>query len=239
MTEPVRLAKRLIELVGCSRSEAEKYIAGGWVLVDGKMVDLPQTKVTDEKVSLHPDAVLEEIEPKTILLNLPTGYDVSQPLAAMKLVTPETRSEIDDSAIRTLRSHFSKQMATVPLEKGATGLLVFSQDAGVVRRLVKNANRNEQEYIVDVEGEIAEDGLDRMNAGMKRFDSWLPKAKVSWQNEQRLRFALKDPRPGQLEFMCESVGLKVLAMTRIRIGRVPMKKMQPGQWRYLPSGVMF
>ncbi|MGH8486255.1 MAG: RNA-binding protein, partial [Pseudomonas sp.] len=34
MSEPTRLSKRLIELVGCSRREAELYIEGGWVTVD-------------------------------------------------------------------------------------------------------------------------------------------------------------------------------------------------------------
>ena len=30
MTSPIRLAKRLIELVSCSRREAKLFIAGGW-----------------------------------------------------------------------------------------------------------------------------------------------------------------------------------------------------------------
>ena len=68
MSEPVRLAKRLIALIGCSRSEAEKYIEGGWVLVDGEIIDLPQFKVLDQKVELHPDATLAPITPMTILL---------------------------------------------------------------------------------------------------------------------------------------------------------------------------
>jgi 23S rRNA pseudouridine2604 synthase len=35
--------------------------------------------------------------------------------------------------------------------------------------------------------------------------------------------------------MCHAVGLKVLAMKRIRIGRIPMSRLQPGEWRYLAS----
>ena len=58
MTEPLRLSKRLIELTGCSRREAELYIEGGWVTVNGEVVDEPQRKVTDEAVVLLPDACL-------------------------------------------------------------------------------------------------------------------------------------------------------------------------------------
>ena len=44
-TEPVRLAKRVAELMGCSRSEAERYIEGGWVTVNGTVID--------QRVSIH------------------------------------------------------------------------------------------------------------------------------------------------------------------------------------------
>ncbi len=239
MSEPIRLSKRLIELIHCSRSEAERYIEGGWVLVDGEIVDQPQFKVLDQKVTLHPEATLAPCPPVTILLHQPTGFDVDNPTAALSLITPETRASDDNSGIRTLKRHFSRLKPTAPLEAGATGLVVFSQDGRVVRRLVEDANKNEQEYIVEVSGEIASDGLERLNAAMK-LDGWkLPAAKVSWQNEIRLRFALKNVRPGQIEFMCQSVGLTIEAMMRIRIGRVSMAKLPPGQWRYLPTGVLF
>ena len=57
--------------------------------------------------------------------------------------------------------------------------------------------------------------------------------KVSWQNETRLRFALKGVKPGQIEHMCRMVNLTVVSMKRIRIGRVPMASLPAGQWRYL------
>jgi len=40
-------------------------------------------------------------------------------------------------------------------------------------------------------------------------------------------------RPGQIPAMCEAVGLRVMAIKRIRIGRVPLAKVPEGQWRYL------
>lgn len=66
-----------------------------------------------------------------------------------------------------------------------------------------------------------------------------PKPKVSMQSEKRLRFAFESVRSGQIEFMCKSVGLTIISMRRIRIGRVSMGKLPPGQWRYLPTGMMF
>jgi len=239
MNESIRLSKRLIEIIACSRGEADKYIEGGWVLVDGVIVDEPQFKVTTQKVELHPDATLAPVLPATILINSPVVFEANKPIASLPLITPETRSPEDRSGIRLLKRHFARLTPTVPLEAGATGLLVFSQDRKIIRRLVEDANRNEQEYVVEVSGEIFEGGLERLNKIVKRNGKPLPSAKVSWQNENRLRFALKNPQPGQLAFMCKAVGLKVVSMTRIRIGRISMSKLPSGQWRYLAEGKVF
>ncbi len=239
MKEPIRLSKRLIELIRCSRSEAERYIEGGWVLVNGEIIDQPQLKILNERVELHPEATLAPCPPVTILLHQATEFEIEAPTAALPLITPESHSSDDKSGIRILKRHFARLKATSPLEARATGLIVYSQDGRVVRRLVDDANKNEQEYLVKVSGEIAANGLAKLNRPMT-MDGWkLPAAKISWQNEIRLRFALKNVRPGQIEFMCQSVGLKVDAMLRLRIGRVSLSKLPPDQWRYLPHGTLF
>ncbi len=239
MKEPIRLSKRLIELIRCSRSEAERYIEGGWVFVDGEIVDQPQFKVVNENIELHPEATLAPCPPVTILFHQATGFEIDAPTAALPLITAESHSSADKSGIRMLKRHFARLKATAPLEADATGLVVYSQDGRVVRRLVDDANRNEQEYLVEVSGEIAANGLAKLNRPMKMVGWKLPAAKVSWQNEVRLRFALKNVRPGQIEFMCQNVDLKVEAMMRHRIGRVSLSKLPPGQWRYLPNGILF
>jgi 23S rRNA pseudouridine2604 synthase len=237
MTEPVRLAKRLAELVPCSRREAELYIAGGWVKVDGQVVEEPQFKVSDQKIELHPDASLAPVEPATLLLHQPPGLDAG--MDAQQLLTADTRATDDTSDIVMLKQHFARLTPTLPLEASASGLLVFTQDWRVARKLLDDAGTVEQEYVVEVAGEMAPDGLKRLNHIPVINGRTPPPVKVSWQNETRLRFALKGAQPGQIAQMCNSVGLKVLAMKRIRIGRVSMAKLPPGQWRYLAPHEQF
>ncbi|MFE0500491.1 rRNA pseudouridine synthase [Lysobacter soli] len=240
MTDPVRLSKRVAELVRCSRADAERYIENGWVRVDGEVVEAPQHPVTDERVELDPDAVLEAPEPATVLLHKPAGFDAfdgGDPAAA--LVTPATRWEGDASGVRPLKRHFVRLTPLVPLEAEASGLIVLTQDGRVWRRLTEDAAQIEQEYVVEVAGDIAPYGLRRLNHGLRYQGRELPPCKVSWQNEIRLRFALKDVRPGQIQDMCSQVGLKVVAMRRLRIGKVSLAKMPPGEWRYLPVGERF
>jgi 23S rRNA pseudouridine2604 synthase len=115
----------------------------------------------------------------------------------------------------------------------ASGLSVYSQDWHVIRKLTDDAATIEQEYVVEVAGELHADGLKLLNHGLGFKGRALSPIKVSWQNENRLRFALKGVQPGQITHACNSVGLQVLSMKRIRIGRVSMAKLLPGKWRYL------
>lgn len=226
MTTPVRLAKRLAELVSCSRREAELYIAGGWVMVDGLVVEEPQFMVSEQQVELHPDANLTPVEPVTILLHQP-------PDGTQQPIVTDTHWPDDASGIHLLKQHFLHLTQCTPLERNAAGLLVFTQDWRVARKLTDDAATVEQEYVVEVAGELSPEGLKLLNHGLKFNGKPLPPIKVSWQNETRLRFALKGVQPGSIAHMCQSVGLQVLGMKRIRIGGVSMSKLPPGSWRYL------
>ncbi len=232
MTDPVRLAKRLAELVPCSRREAELYIAGGWVLVDGQVVEEPQFMVSQQKVELHPDATLVPVEPVTILFHQPSDADMNA-VSVPQLICADTRAADDRSGIHLLKQHFIRLTQGTPLEIHASGLTVFTQDFRVTRKLTDDAATIEQEYVVEVAGELIADGLKLLNHGLSYNGKALPPIKVSWQNETRLRFALKGVKPGQIAHMCKVVGLQVLSMKRLRIGRVSMGKLPLGQWRYL------
>jgi 23S rRNA pseudouridine2604 synthase len=238
MTDPVRLAKRLAELVSCSRREAELYIAGGWVMVDGQVVEKPQFMVSQQKVELHPEASLIPAEPVTMLFHQPLSTDMNTN-STQQLICADTRATDDPSGIHMLKRHFSLLMQCTPLETNASGMVVFTQDWRVARKLIDDAATIEQEYVVEVAGELPPNGLKRLNHGLHFKDRALPPIKVSWQNETRLRFALKGAQPGQIAYMCESVGLQVLSMKRIRIGRISMAKLQPGLWRYLMAHERF
>ena len=237
---PVRLAKQVSELARCSRIEAEQYIKGGWVSVNGRVVEDPAHPVTTETVTIDPAAQLEAVEPATILLHKPVGYDtISGRKAAAGLVQPETRWDEDPSGVRLLERHFHRLTPLVPLDAEASGLMVLTQDGRVWRRLTEDGDEIEQEFLVEVSGEIGPYGLRKLNHGLHYNGRALPPCKVSWQNEIRLRFALKGVQGGQLRDMCKQVGLDVVAIRRLRIGKVPLAKMPVGTWRYLPAGEKF
>jgi 23S rRNA pseudouridine2604 synthase len=234
MTESVRLAKRVVALTQCSRREAEQYIEGGWVTVDGVVVEKPQHMITDEQVSIDPYADLAPTEPMTLALHKPAGMDAGT--AAGTLITAANHWMDDASGVRPLQRHLMRLGMPLGLPHDASGLLLLTQDWRVTRRLGEDLDRIELEFVVDVQGRIADNGLARLHHGLSHHHYALPPVKVSWQSEQKLRFAFKKLDPARIPWMCETVGLEVTAMKCLRIGRIPLAKLPVGQWRYLAPG---
>ena len=234
MSESVRLAKRVAEMVPCSRSEAEQYIAGGWVSVDGVVVEEPQFRVAHQRVDVSPDASLLALGDVTLLLHKPAGFEA--------MLLPDHQFKGDRSGTRPLKKHLTAHEFVTPLALPASGLVVLTQDWRVARKLREDSATLEHEVVVDISGEIKPGGLDRLNRidhGFTFNGVPLGPAKVSFQSEARMRFALKGERPGQIAFMCENVGLRITAMKRLRIGRVPLSDLPVGQWRYLTAHERF
>ena len=143
------------------------------------------------------------------------------------------------SGQRLLKRHLQRLSTPLALESSASGLLVMTQNWGVIRKLTDDFSKIEQEYIVEVDGSLSEEQLKRLQFGLSYRGRPLTPCKVSWQSETRLRFALKAPQPGQLQHMCQAVGLQVQGIRRIRIGRLAMAKLPAGQWRYLGAHERF
>jgi 23S rRNA pseudouridine2604 synthase len=235
--EPQRLSKVVAALVPCSRREAEQYIAEGWVRVDGRKVEEPQFRVAaHQRVELDPQSSLQAPEPATFLVHKPAGMRTEQVLASL---VAEHRWSGDVSGIRRIKSHAVGLVSLLALPTPASGLAVVSQDRRIVRKLEEDAGVIEQELIADVTGTIAPNGLARLGRGLVYEGRAMPPARVSWQSETRLRFAVKGIAPEWIPWMCEEVGLRLTALRRIRIGRIAMAGLPPGQWRYLPPGERF
>lgn len=258
--EPVRLAKRVAELKGCSRSEAERYIEGGWVTVNGTVIEVPAFKVAAQQtVAVDANATLIAQGPVTLLLNKPSGYEAGLAAPregqgpqgsrsrgappALQLLTPQNRAANDASGTRLLQKHFTALKGLMALPTEASGLVVFTQDWRIERKLTEDAELIEHEVMADVDGAVDAAQLQRLCHGLSFNGRALPPARVSISSTDakrtRLRFALKGIRPGQIPAMCDAVGLRLLALNRLRIGRVALGGLAPGQWRYLQDHERF
>jgi 23S rRNA pseudouridine2604 synthase len=233
-----RLSKRMSELGLCSRREADEWIENGWVRVDGKVVNTLGVRVPrDAKIEIDPEASRHQSEQVTIILNKPVGYVSGQPEhgyePAMVLIKPENRWAEDPSPIKFRPGHLRGLAPAGRLDIDSTGLIVFTQDGRVARRLIGQDTEVEKEYLVRVEGTLSEEQMKLLHHGMELDGVKLKPARVSWANEDQLRFVLREGRKRQIRRMCEMVGLTVTALKRVRSGGVPLGKLPVGQWRYL------
>ena len=241
--ESIRLAKRVAEQEQCSRREAELHIVAGNVQVDGKVVQVPETRVrAAQVVTLRKDAKPEALPPVTILMNKPAGMTQGRAYgrvrSAHSLLSQDTKAQLDTPMPQLVLDHHFKNLEsflTIPVP--ASGLIIYTQDKRIARKLGEEGQWLEQEIIVGVEGQMVEDGLDILYEGLPipggNGHRRMPPCHVSWQNEGHLRFALKGIAPEEIEKMCAAIGLQVTSMRRLRIGRVAMAKVPEGQWRYL------
>ncbi len=226
----------------CSRREADDYIARGWVYVDGQRVEELGTRA-DPTAKITLDKRTAAIHKVTILVNKPIGYVSGQAESgyrpAVALVKPDNHYAQDTSKTRFVRQHLKGLAPAGRLDIDSTGLLVLTQDGRIAKRLIGRDSALEKEYLVRVQGKLSEKGLRLLNHGLELDGKPLKPAKVSWLNEDQLRFVLREGRKRQIRRMCELVGLKVTGLKRVRIGSVKLGKLPAGQWRYLGDSEAF
>lgn len=233
-----------MQLLGCSRREAEYYIENAAVQVDGQTVEVVGQRVLpQQRVQVLPGIRPQPVAPVTLLLHKPAGWSFAQagrPQQAQgnawQLLTPERWSQGNAPApLKLLQKHFQAQQPLLMLPVAASGLCVLSQDRGVVRKLTQDALYIEQEVIAHVRGRehMDPDGLQRLCDGTSIAGKRLPRIKVSWQNEEHLRFALQGIFAHEVQAMCQGVGLELIGLKRLRIGRIPLGGLPEGHWCYL------
>lgn len=242
--EKIRISKLMAERGMCSRREADAYIERGWVRVDGVVVsELGSKAWPDQKITLDKQAQRRQTARVTIVLNKPVGYVSGQAeqgyRPAVTLINAKTQYRPDTAPYRFDPSHLRGLAPAGRLDIDSQGMLILTQDGRIARQLINEDSDIEKEYLVRVTGRIAGNGLALLNHGLSLDGKPLRPAQVSWQNDDQLRFVLQEGKKRQIRRMCELVGLKVVGLKRVRMGRIVLGDLPPGKWRYLREGERF
>ncbi len=259
----MRLNKRLAEEGQCSRREADEWIDQGWVLVNGKVARVGQMVLPEDQVEVSSKAQQRQSRQVTILIHKPVGYVSGQAEDgyenAAVLVKPENLWRAAPGSEQAPKWHATHGKGLAPagrLDIDSTGLLVLTQDGRVARTLIGEDSDVEKEYLVrvhwapngprgdgvvetDVQAVFPEDQLALLRHGLSLDEQPLKPAQVEWQNPEQLRFVLKEGKKRQIRRMCEQVGLHVVGLKRIRMGKVVLGNLPVGQWRYLGPNEQF
>ena len=247
-----RLNKRMAELGLCSRREADDWIAQGWVKVNGEVAEMGVQVLPTDRIDVDKVAQGFQEQRVTILLHKPMGYVSGQAedghTPAVALINPRTHWRDDPSRNRYSPPQKRGLAPAGRLDIDSVGLLVLTQDGRVARQIIGEDSSMDKEYLVRVQyGDVVTnvqavfpaEQLARLCHGLELDGQPLKPAKVDWQNPEQLRFVLTEGKKRQIRRMCEQVGLRVVGLKRIRIGRVTLGNLPVGQWRYLSPNERF
>lgn len=237
-----RLSKLMSQKGLCSRREADELIRRGLVWVDGQQVSEVGIKVDSHcEITLSRQAKDHLAQQVTVLLNKPVGYVSSQAedgyIPAIRLITSQNQVSKDKMRLKPL--HLKGLAVAGRLDIDSQGLLVFTQNGRLAKELIGANSSVEKEYLVRVRGQLSQENLHLLRFGLELDGKPLKRAKVEWVNKDQLQFILKEGRKRQIRRMCEAVGLEVLGLKRVRIGRVKLESLPEGQWRFLKPNEHF
>ena len=234
----IRLSKLMAQRGICSRREADAFIEQGLVIVDGQVVSQLGTKVSpNAKIQLARQASQQQTNLVTIILNKPIGYVSAQAEDGYEpaIVLLTRANQFGESKLKLRPEHLKGLAVAGRLDIDSQGLLLFTQDGRIAKKIIGEHGKVEKEYIVRVGGLLPENRLQLLRHGLELNGKPLKPAKIEWINDDQLRFVLTEGKKRQIRRMCELVGLRVLGLKRVRIGKLKLGNLPEGKWRFLEA----
>lgn len=224
-----RLQKFLAECGVASRRKCEEYILQEKVQVNGQTVTELGIKINpeDDEITFDGNKVKPEEKKIYILLNKPIGY-----------VTTSDEQFGRDKVLDLVKVK-ERIVPVGRLDMYTSGALILTNDGDFVYKVTHPKHEITKTYTVTVKGIIKNEEVEQLRKGVKIDDYTTKPAKVKIlktddeKNISRLEITIHEGKNRQVRRMCESVGRKVLALHRSKIGNIGVKDIELGKWRYL------
>ena len=120
-----------------------------------------------------------------------------------------------------------------------SGALILTDDGDFVYKVTHPKHEITKTYTVTLKGEATNEDVEKLSKGVDIGGFVTSKAKVKIlkvdkeQNKSRLEITIHEGKNRQVRRMCESIGKRVLALHRSKIGNIGVKDIKIGTWRYL------
>ncbi len=219
-----RLSKALAAAGIASRRACEELIFEGRVQVNGETVKLPQTHVDweQDKISVDGQTVTSEQKKIYYMLNKPTGYICTSENL------PNRRIVLD------LFPNAQERLFTVGrLDKETTGLLLVTNDGHFANQVIHPSSNVIKEYLVKTPQEITPEHLEGLSQGARVDEKWVRPVTVAKVRRGTFRICVKEGKKHEVRIIAERAGLKIIDLTRIRIGSLLLGSLPLGEYRVL------
>jgi len=205
-----------------SRRKADELIKAGRVSVNGEPGQLNTFVERGDRVEVDGGTVA----PQTlayVLLHKPAG------------VVTTARDPHGRRTVVDLVEHETRVVPVGRLDADTTGALLLTNDGELAHRLAHPRYGVEKVYEVEVEGEPAEEKLQRLRDGVELDDGRTAPARTERLGPNRLELVLHEGRKHQVKRMCAAVGLPVVRLHRPRYDGLDLRDLGPGEWRELTA----
>jgi len=229
------LLKVLTEAGISSRRRLADAIKQGRVMVNGGVVENFRFPISRETDQLSIDGKLIDIkheEPVYLMLNKPSG------------VLSTTNDERGRRTVLDILPREYRRLRLYPigrLDKDSTGLLLLTNDGKLTYRLTHPKFEHEKEYLVGIEGSLKPDERRRLERGIEIGDGRThPAVLKDVKNLLPFNYSLTihEGRKRQVRRMFATLGYRVLALKRVRMGNLSLGDLKEGQVRKLSDGEM-
>ena len=231
-----RLQKFLANQGICSRRNAEELMIAGKIKVNGVIVQELGTKINPQKdiVEYEGKIVTNQVQKVYILLNKPIGYVTT------------VKDQFQRPTVMDLIKNCPKSVVPVGrLDMYTSGALLLSNDGDFVYQITHPKHEIAKTYQVTVKGIINAQEIEKLKNGVDIGEYITKPAEVKIlkieeeKQISRIQIVIHEGKNRQVRKMCEAVGKKVLALHRSKIGKIGVKDLKLGDWRYLkPEEVM-
>ena len=218
----IRLNKFISESGLCSRREADRYIAEGAVLLNGKPAQIGDQVGPRDRVSVNG----HKLEPRQAADAVYLAFN--KPVGITSTSEPGVRGNIVDYV-----NHAARVFPIGRLDKDSSGLIFLTSDGDIVNKILRAGNQHEKEYVVTVDRILSDRMLDEMAAGIPMLGAVTKKCVIQKETPYIFRITLVQGLNRQVRRMVEHFGYEVIKLERVRIMNVSLKGLPVGDWREL------
>lgn len=218
----IRLQKFLAECGVGSRRAVEKLIAAGKVRVNGEIARIgARIDPSVDKVTVYGNPVKHKEKKVYIKLNKPIGV-------------VSAASDLKETTVVDLIKNAPGRLYPVGrLDMGSEGLMILTNDGALADRLMHPRYEHEKEYEVTVRSPLSDAQLEELRQGIVLDGRKTLAARVSRKGADRFNMVLREGKKRQIRRMVESLGNKVKALKRVRIGNIRLGRLRPGEYDFI------
>ena len=222
---PVRLNKYIANAGICSRREADVLISTGAITVNGEVVTEMGHKVMPTDEVRYGDKVLQREKPVYGLLNKPKDYITTTDDERGRANVMELVSDACEERIYPVGR----------LDRDTTGLLLFTNDGDLTKKLTHPSSQIEKTYAVELDKPFASVDMDMLRNGVELHDGKITPDDVEYVGEgkREVGVTIHSGKNRIVRRMFESLGYEVVKLDRVVFAGLTKKDLPRGRWRFL------